>query len=341
VAFVIAVGGCLDFEEQMRYFRANLFRRRGLPRAGLDIANKAFLIQVDLNNRIRSGRLPVPSAWRDACRFEFDLDQAAIWQQVRQPLLAIYGQRDQQVPVAQSSARLAAAVAQAGNRDFTLIIYPDASHAVGKTRTGELREEWTGYVPEYLEDMSDWVLQQASRVQRPEGWPQRGRLPESGQPFPAEHYDGLRWYGNVLVQAVQFIGFAVVFLGGAVAGLLGMVRGWYRDQTPTTSRLRKGLALAASVLSILNVARLIGLVWLTRGLSNQWEPRYPALLNRLPLVGSLSACLTLVLLALLLACWRALPDSRRTRIGWGLFVTCALAFVPFLHYWNILGFDLR
>ena len=31
VAFVIAVGGCLDFEGQMRYFRANLFRRLGHP----------------------------------------------------------------------------------------------------------------------------------------------------------------------------------------------------------------------------------------------------------------------------------------------------------------------
>src|SRR5262249_31837400 len=63
VAFVISVGGCLDFEGQMRYFRANLFRTLGHPPAVLDIANKAFLIQVDLNNRIRSGSLPAPAAW--------------------------------------------------------------------------------------------------------------------------------------------------------------------------------------------------------------------------------------------------------------------------------------
>ena len=165
VAFVIAVGGCLDFEGQMRYFRANLFRRHGLPLAALDIANKTFLIQVDLGNRIRSGSLPAPTAVRDSCRFEFDLDQAAVWRQVRQPVLAIYGERDQHVPVAESSAALAAAVAQSGNRDFTLIIYPGASHSIGKTRTGELGEKWTGYVPEYLEDMTDWVLQQAERGQ--------------------------------------------------------------------------------------------------------------------------------------------------------------------------------
>jgi hypothetical protein len=89
VAFLIAVGGCLDFESQMRYFRANVFRRHGYPLPVLDIANKAFLIQVDLSNRIRSGSLPLPAAWQDAYRFEFDLDQAAVWRQVRQPVLAI------------------------------------------------------------------------------------------------------------------------------------------------------------------------------------------------------------------------------------------------------------
>jgi pimeloyl-ACP methyl ester carboxylesterase len=152
VAFVVAVGGCLDFEAQMRYFRANLFRRLGHPPPVLDIANKAFLIQVDLSNRIRSGSLPAPRAWRDACRFEFDLDQAGVWGQVRQPVLAIYGESDRHVPVAESSAALA--VAQSGNRDFTLIIYPGASHSIGQTRTGELGEQWTGYVPEYLVELA-------------------------------------------------------------------------------------------------------------------------------------------------------------------------------------------
>jgi uncharacterized protein len=336
-AFVIAVGGCLDFEGQMRYFRANLFRRLGHPPAVLDIANKTFRIQVDLHNRIRSGRLPAPTAWRDACRFEFDLDQAAVWRQVRQPVLAIYGERDRQVPVAESSAALAAAVAQSGNRDFTLIIYPDASHAIGQTRTGELGEEWIGYVPEYLEDMTDWVLQQAGGVKRSGGASQRGRVAESDQTSPAGHYDRLRWYGNAPVQAVQFVVLAVVFLVGAVAGTVHLVRRRHRDRAPTATRLRNWLTPVATAVSVLNLALLTGLVTLTLGLANPWEPRYPAVLNGLPLAGSLSVGLTLTLLALLLARGRAPAGSRRQRIGWALFATCAIVFVPFLHYWNLLG----
>lgn len=337
VAFVIAVSGCLDFEEQMRYYRANLFRRESLPPAALDLANKAFLIQVDLSNRIRSGRLPAPKALRDSSRFEFDLDQAAVWRQVRQPILAIYGAKDRHVPPAENIARLSAAVEQSGNRNFTLIIYADASHSVGKTLTGELGEAWIGYVPEYLEDMTDWVLGQASGVKRPEEWPQRGRVTESDQQFPAAGYERLRWYGNGPVQAIQFILFAVVFLVGAGVGIVRLVR----DRALSNTRLRKCLTPVPTVVSVLNLLLLSGLGTLVLGLAEQQEPKYPGVLNWLPLVGSLSVGLTLTWLALVLVRWRSLADSRRTRMGWVLFAICAIAFVPFLHYWNLLGLAWR
>jgi pimeloyl-ACP methyl ester carboxylesterase len=337
VAFLIAVGGCLDFENQMHYFRANVFRREGYPPALLDIANKTFIVQVDLSNRIRSGKLPVPAAWRDAERMEFDLDQTAVWRQVRQPVLAIYGEKDRQVPPAVSSAALAAALQQSGNRNFTLIIYPGASHAIGVTRTGELGEDWTGYVPEYLEDMTDWVLEQAGGSKRPEGWPQRGRLPVSEAPFASEDYDRLRWYGNAPVQAIQVIVFVLVFVGTGVAGTVRLVRWGHRDDIPTVTRSGKSLTWVATALSLVNLALLTGLVTLTRALANAWQPRYPSFLNWLPLAGLLSACLTLTLVALIFGHWRTLAKSRRKRIGWLLLASCALAFLPFLHYWNVLG----
>ncbi len=337
VAFVIAVGGCLDFERQMRYFRTNVFHRLGHPPAALDVANKTSLIQVDASNRVRSGSFPAPRALRDACRFEYDLDQAAVWRQVRQPILAIYGEKDRHVPLAENIAGLSAAVEQSGNRDFTLIIYPDARHSIGKTLTGEQNEPWAGYVPEYLDDMTDWVLQQAGGVKRPGGWPQRGRIADLDQPFPAEQYDRLRWYDNAPVQAIQFIVFTVVFLVYAVAGTVRLVRGRRRDSAPTVTRVRNWLTPLVTGVSVLNLALLTGLVALTLGLANQLEPSYPGVLNWLPLAGSLSVGLTLTLFAVLVARRRALPDSRRKRIGWVLFAICAIAFVPFLHYWNLLG----
>jgi pimeloyl-ACP methyl ester carboxylesterase len=341
VAFVIAVGGCLDFEGQMRYFRAHVFRRAGLSRATLDIANKLFLAQIDFNNRVRSGRLPAPQWVRDSCRFEFDLDQQSVWRQVSQPVLAIYGERDRQVPPAENAAALAAALKQSGNRDFTLVVYPGASHAIGKTQSGELGEEWTGYVPEYLNDMTDWILQRASGTKGPEGWSQRGRVPKSDQPFSARRYDCLRWYGNAPVQAIQFLSFAVVFLGATVAGIVRLLRGRHHQGTETVTKLGRSLSTAVAMLGVLDLALLAGLVVLARGLANQWEPAYPGVLDWLPLVGSVSACLTLLVLSLFLAYWRSSSASRRERIGGCLFTACALAFVPFLHYWNLLGLALH
>jgi hypothetical protein len=241
--------------------------------------------------------------------------------------------------VAESSAGLAAALAEAGNRDFTLIVYPDASHAIGKTQTGELGEQWTGYVPEYLEDMTDWVLQQAGGVRRAEGWP-RGRVVVSDQPVAAGHDDRFRWYGTAPVQAAHFLVFAVVFLVGAVAGTVGLVRG-RRNAAPKATRPGRWLAPVATAVSLLNLALLAGLVALARGLADPWEPRYPGVFNWLPLAGSLSVCLTLALLALLIARGRSPADSRRKRTAWVLFGTCAAAFVPFLWYWNLLGLALR
>ena len=86
---------------------------------------------------------------------------------------------------------------------------------------------------------------------------------------------------------------------------------------------------------------LSGLGVLVLRLADQLEPSYPGVLNWLPLAGSISAGLTLALLALLGVLWRESSDSRRTRIGWGLFALGATAFVPFLHYWNLLGLAWR
>src|SRR6185503_14649604 len=103
---------------------------------------------------------------------------------------------------------------------------------------------------------------------------------------------------NAPVQAIQLIVFAVVFLAGAVAGTVRLVRGNRRDQTAT--KLRKWLTPLATAVSVVNLALLAGLVVLALGLASQWEPRYPGVLNWLPLAGSLSVCLTVALLALLL-----------------------------------------
>jgi hypothetical protein len=332
----------MDFGEQMRHFRANLYHGLGHSAAVLDIANKADLILVDLSNKIRAGVVPVPRAWRGRFALEFDFDHAAIWRQVRQPILAIYGELDRQVPVAASSAALRAAVAKSGNRDFTLLVYPRASHAIGQTRTGELGEDWIGYDPIYLQDMTHWVLTHVSGATTPRQPMQRGQPSAAAQRFVAGRYDRLRWYGNATVQASLFVVFAVTFLAVAVAGLVSILRRGRGARAANVALASRWLSRLAIALSALNVVVLAGLVFLAHGLANNaWRPSYPAVLGHLPLAGSFSAFLTLVWLLLLVWSVRALPGSRLSKAGSMLFAASAMAFVPYMHYWNLLGLDLR
>ncbi|HEY3827061.1 MAG TPA: alpha/beta fold hydrolase [Bryobacteraceae bacterium] len=51
-----------------------------------------------------------------------------LWEQVRVPVLLIYGEHDRNTPVAPSIAAIGAALRKAGNSDFTPLIIPDAAH---------------------------------------------------------------------------------------------------------------------------------------------------------------------------------------------------------------------
>jgi hypothetical protein len=122
-----------------------------------------------------------------------------------------------------------------------------------------------------------------------------------------------------------------------LAGTVRLVRWGHRDEIRTVTPSGKWLTWVATALSLVNLALMAGLITLTRTLANAWEPRYPPFLKWLPLAGLLSACLALTLVALIFAHWRGLAESRRKRIGWLLLTSFALAFLPFLHYWNVLG----
>src|SRR5262249_43483078 len=123
VAFLIAVSGCLSFDRQMYYYRANLFRQRGLSDSLLDVANKASLVYNDFARGVRNG-LPVPAAWRARSAFDVYLDYRQEWSRVRQPVLAVYGELDQAVPVAESAAELREAMLIGNNKDWTILIFP-------------------------------------------------------------------------------------------------------------------------------------------------------------------------------------------------------------------------
>lgn len=69
-----------------------------------------------------------------------DIDISTYWRQVRAPVLALFGSRDEVVPVQLSVSRLKGVMAGAGNRDLTIRIF-QAGHAI---------EHQPGFIPTML-----------------------------------------------------------------------------------------------------------------------------------------------------------------------------------------------
>lgn len=93
--------------------------------------------------------------WWQWYRTKMDYDPVAMLEQVRVPVLAIWGERDELVPVSQSRAAVEQAFARGGNRNVTYRVFAEADHSLN-TQSGPQPS------PEYLETMIEWTLTQAN-----------------------------------------------------------------------------------------------------------------------------------------------------------------------------------
>jgi hypothetical protein len=136
---------------------------------------------------------------------------------------------------------------------------------------------------------------------------------------------------------LMLIAFVLVFLGSAVAGLVVSLR-----RPPASPLARRTLWLLTAI-AALNVVFLVAffviLQWVASGASDiAFNLGMPAGLAALVAVPLLTSVLVFVLLALWLAGWRRRAWSGRGVALVGSFVAVGLLFIPWLHYWNLLGF---
>ena len=145
------------------------------------------------------------------------------------------------------------------------------------------------------------------------------------------------WYDTSAVHMLMLIAFVLVFLGSAVAGLVVSLR-----RPPASPLARRTLWLLTAI-AALNVVFLVAffviLQWVASGASDiAFNLGMPPVLAALVAVPLLTSVLALVLLALWLVGWRRRAWSRRGLALVGSFVAVGLLFIPWLNYWNLLGF---
>lgn len=90
-----------------------------------------------------------------------EYDPAPDWAQTTVPVLALFGGKDVQVDAEQNAPPLEAALQQAGNEDYTIVILPDANHLFQQAKTGstsEYGELPAEFTPDFLPTIIDWLL---------------------------------------------------------------------------------------------------------------------------------------------------------------------------------------
>ena len=88
-------------------------------------------------------------------RTKMDYEPVPMLEQVRVPVLALWGERDELVPVAESRAAVEGAFARGENRNVTYRVFAGADHSMN-TQSGPQPS------PEYLEAMLEWTLRQVN-----------------------------------------------------------------------------------------------------------------------------------------------------------------------------------
>lgn len=109
--------------------------------AFLDAAsNKRWASQTTLPRQVPSvEEIHTWLRWRS-----LDLDPVVYWEQIKVPVLILFGELDDVVPIHDSANRLEAALEHAGNKDVTIRIFPGANHSIeGAPEFLNLMVEWT------------------------------------------------------------------------------------------------------------------------------------------------------------------------------------------------------
>jgi pimeloyl-ACP methyl ester carboxylesterase len=180
VAFVIVGSAAgISAAEQSIYHVKNVMRQAGCPEQAIA---KATELREQLYQMARAGepreginaelKLAAGESWfpysslpveagptnPDYNRRFLFLDPVPIWAKVTVPVLAMWGDKDINLPAERSKEIIRAALQTAGNRDVTLRVFANADHTLVLTRPKDAAWDFPRYAPGYFDLMASWLL---------------------------------------------------------------------------------------------------------------------------------------------------------------------------------------
>ena len=228
------------------------------------------------------------------------------------------------------------------DRDYTIVVFLKAAHNITLGKTG-LEFDWDkGFAPGYFETMNDWVLARV-RGQISSQQQDQSHLYRTSPDFEASgRYGKLPWYGRAFPQMGLMLFFALVFLSGFIVWIVGALKVVFRRPLSAASKNVRWARRLAGLVCCLSLALLFGFVLFIvqavfpQGLNLVDTYTIPNTLRVLPLLGLVSASLIVALLILTIRSWGSF-QSKVVRVQQALVLLAALVFIPWLHYWNLLG----
>jgi CubicO group peptidase (beta-lactamase class C family) len=166
----------------------------------------------------------------------------------------------------------------------------------------------------------------------------QGRITHAFTGFaPMWSFEKLSWYEAPGFNMVLALACALVFLSVLIVALIGFIRDRRRadgEPAPRGARVARWIAVAISVLNLLFLVASIGTVFL----GNPVPFFGVSLFYRIVLLlALLAAVLTIGALVYTVLAWKDSYWGIVGRVYYTLVTLAAVAFVWFLHYWNLLG----
>ena len=96
-------------------------------------------------------------------KLQMGYDPKPALEKVKCPVLALFGELDTLTPVAETTANYRSGLDKAGNKDYTIKLFPDADHAMLVWPKPNAPTHWPVLAPGYLGTMTDWIDQHTAK----------------------------------------------------------------------------------------------------------------------------------------------------------------------------------
>jgi alpha-beta hydrolase superfamily lysophospholipase len=198
-AFAIAVSA-----PAMSVNRLNLWRTdKEQQAAGKSELARTFLL------RINQFQQTLP--WRDR-NTDWEVEPTSFWQQVTQPILLVYGGKDNVVPPNDSAEAILTTLAQTGHQNSSLAFFPAANHDIMLTETAPSAALNAGvptFAPDYFSTMITWIQAgQPTQTTQPTLL-STGEFTGNGRYAPAPWYTQF-WFLSLLVLVMEIAGIYIL-----------------------------------------------------------------------------------------------------------------------------------